>query len=67
MSLVDYDSLYAVELPQADLQALNRMVRQHEKLTPLLPFANGAFKTLSVSPFLFYSIASMTPLLFGQG
>lgn len=31
--LVDYDSLYEVELPQADLQALNRMVRQHEKLT----------------------------------
>jgi len=31
--LVDYDSLYEVELPQADLQSLNRMVRQHEKLT----------------------------------
>ncbi|MFC4306415.1 transposase [Cohnella boryungensis] len=31
--LVDEDSLYEVELPQANLQALNRMVRQHEKLT----------------------------------
>lgn len=31
--LVDEDSLYEVELPKDNLQALNRMVRQHEKLT----------------------------------
>lgn len=30
---MDEDSLYEVELPQANLQALSRMVRQHEKLT----------------------------------